>query len=76
MEKVGSQIRENIEDTGYTIDVIEGDELTGRNVLLVTADNNKLELWTENNDFAGYVIVIDGIGYEFVRTIRGYENVR
>lgn len=68
MEKIGSQIREKIEDTQYTIDVIEGDKITGHNALLLTADG-KLELWTEKDDYAGYVIVIDGVGYEFVRTI-------
>lgn len=72
MKKIGSQIRENIEDTEYTIDVIEGDELTGRNAFLLTADG-KYELWTEKDDFAGYVIVIDGMGYEFVRTIKEPE---
>lgn len=66
MKQVGSQIRDNIEDTEYIIDVIEGDKLTGRNALLLNAQEN-LELWTENDNFAGYVIVIDNVGYEFVR---------
>lgn len=62
------QIRDNIEDTEYTLDVIEGNETTGHNAILKT-ESGKLELWTERDDFAGYVVVIDGIGYEFVRTL-------
>ena len=69
----GSQIRDNIEDTEYTVDGIEGDEITGRNAFLTTKDG-KYELWTERDDFAGYVIVIDDVGYEFVRSI-DYEIV-
>lgn len=66
MRQVGSQIRDDIEDTEYTLDIIEGNETTGRNALLLNAQGN-LELWTENDDYAGYVIVIDHVGYEFVR---------
>lgn len=66
MKQIGSQIRDNIEDTEYTLDIIEGNKTTGRNALLLNAEN-ELELWTENDNYAGYVIVIDGIGYEFVR---------
>lgn len=73
MKKIGSQIRENIENTDYTIDVIEGDEITGRNAFLLTADG-KYELWTERDDFAGYVIIINGVGYEFVREIKTNER--
>ncbi len=69
MRQIGSQIRDDIEDTEYTLDVIEGDEITGHNALLINAQG-KLELWTENDDYAGYVIVIDRIGYEFVRDNR------
>ncbi len=68
IKRIGSQTRENIEDTEYTVDSIEGTEIGGRNVFLTTIDG-KYELWTERDDFAGYVVVIDGIGYEFVRSL-------
>lgn len=68
MKTRGSQTREKIEETKYKIDTIEGNEITGRNALLVI--NDKLELWTENDNYAGYVIEINGVGYEFVREIK------
>jgi len=71
MKKIGSQIRENIKETKYIVDIIEGDEQIGRNAYLYNLKTGKYELWTERDDFAGYVIEIDGIGYEFVREI-GY----
>ena len=30
----------------------------------------KLELWLENDDCAGYVIVLEGKGHEFVCTVK------
>ncbi len=68
MKVIGSQRREKIEETEYQIDTIEGDKIMGHNATLVNS-NGDLELWTENDHFAGYVIEIDGIGYEFVRSI-------
>jgi hypothetical protein len=60
--KRGSQIREPLADTDY--------ELVSRpnksDVLLREKGSDKLELWTERDDYAGYVIEIDGVGYEFV----------
>jgi hypothetical protein len=32
-------------------------------------DNGRIEVWAENDDFAGYVIEIDGVGYEFVSSL-------
>ena len=69
MRQIGSQMREDIEDTEYTLDSIEGNKITGRNAILAKKDGG-LELWTERDDFAGYVVVIDHAGYEFVRSIK------
>ncbi len=67
MEKIGSQTRENIEeDDVYT--VIEGPE-EDDSIILFNKVGEKYERWTKNDDFAGYVLVIDGVGYEFVRTL-------
>ncbi len=66
---VGSQSREPIEDTEYVF-VKEIDE---KEIILREKDgdpNNRLsyELWVRNDHFAGYTIIIDGKGYEFVRS--------
>jgi len=70
MKKIGSQKRQSIKETAYIIDVIEGDEQIGRDAYLYNLASGKYELWTERDNLAGYVIEIDGIGYEFVREIR------
>lgn len=75
-ELQGSQTREQIENTKY--EVVFRDEhyvlsengttlKYGPDVVLFNQTTRKFELWTERNDYAGYVIVIDGIGFEFVR---------
>ena len=73
MRQVGSQIRDDIEDTEYTLvemmirDIT--DDMDERNVILQNKAGQR-EHWTENDDYAGYVIVIDHTGYEFVRNIK------
>jgi len=56
-----SQIRCNIEDSDH--------RLVGwiiPNVEVILKDGGIYEVWAKKDDFAGYVIVIDGEGYEFV----------
>lgn len=65
METIGSQKREKIEKLPYR--VLKW--LPNKEVIL-RDDNGKKELWIENDHFAGYVIEINHIGYEFVRTIK------
>lgn len=81
MKTVGSQTRERIEDTEY--ELVSIDEHTvinehgshkaeypqSREAILEVTDTGKQELWVESDDFAGYVIEIDGIGYEFIRSL-------
>lgn len=57
----GSQKREKIEDTDYVLVSIENGT-----ALLFDDKTGKCETWQENDHFAGYVIEINGIGYEFV----------
>jgi len=66
MKTIGSQTRETLAESGYSlIGRIDVNEV----ILQDSADSGgKPELWTQRDDFAGYVIEIDGIGYEFVRT--------
>ncbi len=66
MEIRGSQRRESLEEAGYRIfgNPIHDD------VVLEDIETGHRELWQKNDDFAGYVVVIDGVGYEFVRSAR------
>lgn len=61
--KQGSQIREPIADTEYRV--------VGKcDCGLVLHDSifGQFELWAKRDDYAGHVIEIDGVGYEFVRS--------
>ena len=79
MKQIGSQIRERIEDTNYIIQFrdehlvlsakgVRGLEC-GPDVVLLNQTTGIAELWTERDDFAGYVIEIDGKGFEFVHSL-------
>lgn len=68
----GSQSREPLADTDYKFicftepaTALLEDKITGRR-----------ELWVENDHYAGYVIEIDGKGYEFVTSQVGKENLQ
>jgi len=62
---IGSQTRENIETTDYVIVQKSGNE-----VIVYDKDADNYELWVKRDDYAGYVIDIDGIGYEFAHSIK------
>lgn len=64
MRIIGSQTREKLEDTKYTLL-----EQTRSDAILLNTKTNIKELWVKRDDHAGYVIEINGIGYEFVRSI-------
>ena len=67
MKRIGSQTRERIEETEYVVDYIDPvDQESYRDAFLVNTTTGKREKWTENDDYAGYVIEIDGVGFEFV----------
>jgi hypothetical protein len=61
MRIIGSQLRDTLAESGYS--------LLGRidPHTVVLEDLGRKEVWAMRNDFAGYVIEIDGVGYEFVR---------
>ena len=79
METIGSQKREKIEDTNYTVQFMDEHLVlsahgvkrmeVGPDAVLLNKETGIAELWTQRDDFAGYVIEIDGIGYEFVRSL-------
>ena len=62
-----SQIREKIEDLNVMVAVPKNSD---GEIVLYDEYEEKFELWVERDDCAGYVIEIDGVGFEFVRTIR------
>jgi len=63
MPRVGSQYRENLEDTGYLVrGKVDG-------AVVLQKPGSPLEHWRPNDQYAGYVVVIDGIGHEFVDSI-------
>ena len=66
MLQIGSQVRDTLEDAGYFLDC----RLNADEVVLSALDfTGKRELWREQDDFAGYVIEIDGKGYTFQRNL-------
>jgi hypothetical protein len=68
MEERGSQRREKIEQTDM---VLEKRKSPTEVILRDKNDPNApLELWSLSDDYAGYVIEIDGKGYEFISEIK------
>jgi len=66
MKKVRNQTRETIEELEGTYTQITGPNREGE-LSIYNEVTKEYELWVANDYYAGYVIVIDGIGYEFVR---------
>lgn len=66
---IGSQKRDKLESTEYILYLDEG-EVDGHEdcVILQHQESETLELWWKNDQAASYVIEIDGVGYEYVRT--------
>ena len=68
MKTIGSQKRETLQESGLTLIALH---LNGKEALL--NNDGKTELWVLNDDFAGYVIEIEGKGFEFARGIMDPE---
>lgn len=63
----GSQRREPLEETDYRIVKTWPD--VDRGTVILEDETGKRELWVKHDDHAGYVVVINGKGYEFVGSI-------
>lgn len=65
--RVGSQIREPYDEAGYQIIERRGDELE---VEYFDDRAHRLvrEIWCKNDHYSGYVITVDGVGFEFIRS--------
>lgn len=58
-----SQFRRTCQEEGYIIiSIIEGDAI-------LENEDGKFELWREHDDNPSFTIEIDGVGYEFIRSI-------
>ncbi|MHA1146453.1 MAG: hypothetical protein ACTSRW_17075 [Candidatus Helarchaeota archaeon] len=80
IKRIGSQTREPIEETEYEVKfrdehlVLTANGVHefefGPDAVLFNKKTGISELWTERDDFAGYVIEIGGVGFEFVRDLK------
>jgi hypothetical protein len=69
MNTVGSQVRLTPEEEGLTVEDLDGVDAILRD------ENGHRMLYTMCDDFAGSVVVIQGIGYEFVREIQAEKSI-
>lgn len=58
MKKIGSQNRETLKEAKAVLIKMIGDDA-------VVMESDGFKLYSMNNHFAGYVLEIDGVGYEF-----------
>jgi hypothetical protein len=63
----GSQIRDPYQEAGY--EIVRNGEFPNEKILRHIETGNK-ELWIRNDCHAGYTLEIDGIGYEFVHSLK------
>lgn len=64
MKNANNQIKETLAEAGFELI-----ERNGKEVILKEISTLNFELWAENDNFTGYVVEIDGKGYEFVRSL-------
>lgn len=61
MKTIRSQRRITLDEAGYEVH-----NLGMETAILRDKDTGKLELFVKNDDYAGWVVEINGVGYEFV----------
>lgn len=64
-KKIGSQTRDTLKESGYTL--IK--RINKNNVILQEKGESHCESWFKNDHHAGYVIEINGLGYEYTRRV-------
>ena len=74
MRTIGSQKRETLAEAEYELigifnGIFNGDVGTVAVVRPIHEKHGKTELWAKNDDFAGYVMEINGVGYAFICSI-------
>jgi len=65
MKIIGSQRRESLQETDYIVV-----HWINKREVILRDPSGKDELWFRNDHSAGYVVEINGKGFEFCRTIR------
>jgi hypothetical protein len=60
---IGSQIREPLEEAGYTVERYSAHD----GALVVRDEDGRLEEWVRRDDHAGYTLWYAGMGFEFCR---------
>lgn len=65
LKHINTQTREPIEDTEYVLLSLD-DKDNPPEALIYNPVTKLTELWIHRDGFAGYVLEIDKIGYEFV----------
>ena len=70
MRQIGSQMRETLEESGMTLTVL----LPETEEAILTTESGRHELWYQNDHYAGYVVEIDGVGYEFIHGLNEDEE--
>ena len=63
--QIGSQYRETLEEAGYTV----ATKLEDGEVILAD-EGGALSLWVARDDFAGHVVEVNGVGHEFVTSVK------
>ena len=71
MQEIGSQLREHISETNNIILSVNEQEL-----IVKDKNTGDVEFWQASNNFAGYVLEVNDIGFEFVRTMSRLERAR
>jgi hypothetical protein len=68
MRTIGSQTRQELEYSDYKMH----QRINAEEVILMAYDG-VLQLWVANDDYAGFVLEIDGVGYEFVTSVNAED---
>lgn len=68
MRTIGSQTRQELEYSDYKM----RQRINAEEVILMAYDG-VLQLWVANDDYAGFVLEIDGVGYEFVTSVNAED---
>ena len=71
MRQIGSQTRQELEYSDYKL----YQRINAEEVILMAYDG-VLQFWVANDQYAGYVLEIDGIGYEFVSSVNAEDIAR
>lgn len=69
MRQIGSQRRETLEEAGYILHK----RISTTEVILMDTDSLKMELWFVHECNPGYTIEVEGVGYEFARSVSADE---